>query len=250
MGDAVDLALEFESPFGPIRARIRIDKEPKSLADLVPAAMMLTEVLVQRAGRREEEAGRKISCRAGCGACCRQMVPLSPPEAFFLMDMIDAYPRAQREKILGRFEPVVKRLQSLDLIDSLLDPVYSDDFALEAAKSYFSLQIPCPFLVAESCGIHQYRPLGCRDYNVTSPAERCANPYENEIERVRMPLPLSAPLARLTAKLTGIKPRLIPLTLGPRWVVEHESIRSRQWDGLELFTGLMQELGMKGTLGG
>jgi Fe-S-cluster containining protein len=36
--------------------------------------------------------------------------------------------------------------------------------------------MPCPFLEDESCSIHPDRPLVCREYLVTSPAELCAGP--------------------------------------------------------------------------
>jgi hypothetical protein len=64
-----------------------------------------------------------------------------------------------------------------------------------------------------------------------------------------MPLPLSVPLARVTASLTGDKPRLIPLTLVPRWVAEHTDLRKRQWSGTELFDRFLAEIASQATAG-
>jgi hypothetical protein len=69
------------------------------------------------------------------------------------------------------------------------------------------------------------------------------------VEKVKMPLPLSAPLSRLAARLTGTEIRLIPLTLAPRWVGEHSDLRERMWPGLELFIDFMNEIGKKGKTG-
>ena len=171
MSESVDLALDIETPLGPIRGRVNVEKRPMGLADLVPMAQELTDLLARRAIQRVEQEGKELSCRAGCGACCRQMVPLSPPEAFYLIDMIDSFSAEKKEKLLGRFERIEAELEGQKMIEPLLAPDYSDDIAMGSAKSYLSLQMPCPFLVDESCTIHNYRPVACREYNVTSPAE-------------------------------------------------------------------------------
>jgi len=201
-----------------------------------------TNALVEHAARREHEAGRSLSCRAGCGACCRQMVPVSPPEAFYLMDVIESFEPRRRRAAMERFDHVVKVLEEREMIDELLDPALTPDPVLPVARQYFELGMPCPFLVAESCSIHPHRPVACRDYNVTSPAAWCAQPYEHEIAKVPMPLPLSVPLSRLTAALTGEKPCLLPLALVPRWVGSRADLRARQWPGPELFDRFVDEL--------
>ena len=50
-----------------------------------------------------------------------------------------------------------------------------------------SLGIPCPFLEDESCSIHPARPLVCREYLVTSPAELCAGPAQEGVTPVPVP---------------------------------------------------------------
>lgn len=235
--------VDLNTPLGPIRGRVSVNTGPMGLAELVPTALDLTNMLVDRARKREEKEGKRISCQAGCGVCCCQMVPISALEAFYLADFIESISPDRREEILKRFDTIKKELERQHLIDELLDPHYSDDIALPIAKKYFFLNLPCPFLVKESCSIHSYRPVACREYNVTSPPSWCADPYSYEISKVPMPLPLSAPLASLTAQLTDSKPRLIPLTLAPFWVVENADLQKRQWPGLELFQQLMAEVG-------
>ena len=235
--------VDLDTPLGPVRGKVAVDTGPMGLVELVPTALELTNILVDRARRREEKEGRRISCKAGCGLCCRQMVPISAPEAFYLSDFVESLPPERQEEILKRFREIVKELERLNMIDELLDPHYCDDVVLPISKKYFSCNLPCPFLVEESCSIHPYRPVSCREYNVTSPATWCADPYSYEVVKVSMPLPLSAPLASLTARLTNSKPHLIPLTLALLWVSEHTDLKKRQWPGLELFQYFMAEVG-------
>jgi Fe-S-cluster containining protein len=243
MGETAFFEVDLATPLGQVRGRVAVDTGPMGLVDLVPTALELTNILVDRARRREEKEGRRISCQVGCGVCCRQMVPLSAPEAFYLADLMDSISANRRKEVLKRFEGIVEKLERQNLIDELLDPDYCDDAVLPIAKKYFLLNLPCPFLREESCSIHPNRPVACREYNVTSPASWCADPYSYEVVKVPMPLPLSAPLARLTAQLTGSKARLIPLTLVPLWASEHADLRKVQWPGLELFQRFMAEVG-------
>jgi Fe-S-cluster containining protein len=240
---AAYFSVEFQTPLGPVRGKVQIDTGPMRLVDLVPTAYELTNILVERAKRIEEKAGRKISCGPGCGTCCSQMVALSPPEAFYLADLVASFPGSLREEVIGRMNRVSTELERRNVIDGLLDPDYSDEVVLPISKEYFFLNLPCPFLVNQSCSIHPYRPIACREYNVISPATWCANPYHFEIEKVTMPLPFSAPLSLLTGKLSGSKPRLIPLTLSLRWVSEHSDLKECHWPGIELFQHFMDVVG-------
>ncbi len=205
------------------------------LAELVPTTLELTDILVARATRKVARSGDRISCRAGCGACCRQMVCLSIPECFYLVDFMERMPGAARATALRQFAEIESRLAEQNLIEPLLDPDYHDDRALQIAHKYFFMHMPCPFLTEESCSIHTHRPVVCREYNVTSPAELCVDPIRNNVIRLPMPQPLTTPLARLAAELTDTKTRLIPLSLAPRWVAEHAELRDRTWPGLETF---------------
>ena len=239
------IAVQLTDPEGTIRGQVQVDTGPMRLADLVPTAYELTNVLGARANKREERAGRKISCCQGCAACCRQWIPVSPPEAFYLADLIASLEPQRREELLGRFDAIVSELERHDMIEGLFDPKIDDGPRLEIGRRYWKLQLACPFLVDESCSIYPHRPVACRDYNVTSPAIWCSQPYDHEIAKVEMPIPFSIPLARLTGELIGSKPPLIPLPLIPRWVSENAGLGQRTWPGLELFRRFMSHLGSK-----
>jgi len=243
MSDAAYFSVKLSTPLGPIRGKVAIETGPMGLAELVPTALELTNILVDRALRREEQRGQKVTCGPGCGVCCCQMVALSPPEAFYLSDLIASLDDDVQEKILGRIQGIVRIVKERGMVEELMAPEYSDDTALAIAKEYFGLGMSCPFLEDDSCSIHPNRPVACREYNVTSPAAWCADPYSHEIEKVPMPMPLSIPLARLTAQMTDTTPRLIPLTLVPMWVSENTDLKDRAWPGQELFARFMAEVG-------
>ncbi len=213
--------------------------------DLVPTALEFTDILVKRANAREKRKGRSVSCKAGCGTCCYQMVPLSPPEAIWIAELVDYLEKTEWKGISRKFGEIEQVLINHGMVEELLNPDYSDDVALDVAKRYFWLKIPCPFLKDNSCGIYPYRPVACREYNVTSPSEYCADPYSNDVVKVPMPLPLSAPLARLTAKMTGARPMLVPLTLALSWYSKNRELTQKRWPGTQLLQRFLSEIGGK-----
>ena len=238
------------TPDGEIRGKVAVTTGPMRLTGLVPIAYALTDALVARAVEMEEAAGRRISCGARCGACCRHMVPVSPPEAFAIAEVLGRLTPARRRVVVQRFARIVETVRTQGMVDELLAPQITDETSLPIARRYFALGMACPFLEEESCSIHADRPVVCRDFNVTSPAEWCRAPYDHDIAKVALPVPLAAPLARLTAALAGIEPCLIPLTLVPHWVARHEPLRTREWPGPELFNRFLREIGATPSQGG
>src|SRR5262249_58974939 len=69
---------------------------PAGVDDLLPALQALEDALVRQATRQAEGGGRRISCRAGCGAGCRQLVPGSEGEARRLAALVRGLPAAPR----------------------------------------------------------------------------------------------------------------------------------------------------------
>jgi Fe-S-cluster containining protein len=135
---------------------ITVPSGPVAAHEVVPALQGLVNAVVAAAGQ-----GKEISCRKGCGACCRQLVPVSRTEGERLLGVIEAMPPERRRELGARFAA--------------------------AATAYFALGIPCPFLEEESCSIHPERPLVCREYLVTSPAELCAGPAQEGVTPVPVP---------------------------------------------------------------
>ena len=127
------------------------------------------------------EAGREISCRKGCGACCRQLVPISRTEGEALLALVEAMPTERREAVRARFAQAEAAIAKAGLAER---GARSDR---EMSVAYFALAIACPFLEDESCSIHADRPLVCREYLVTSPASLCAGPAQEGVTPVPVP---------------------------------------------------------------
>ncbi|MGE5151367.1 MAG: YkgJ family cysteine cluster protein [Rhodospirillaceae bacterium] len=143
---------------------------------VLPALQGLVNATVAAA-----ERGRAISCRKGCGACCRQLVPISRTEGEALLALVEALPEARRTAVRARFAAAEAAITAAELADR---GTRSDR---EMSVAYFALGVACPFLEDESCSIHPDRPLVCREYLVTSPAELCAGPVQEGVTPVPVP---------------------------------------------------------------
>ncbi|MEJ0064302.1 MAG: YkgJ family cysteine cluster protein [Caulobacteraceae bacterium] len=146
---------------------------PTTLEALMPVFQGLSNELARRAAARAVSSGKAITCRAGCGACCRQAVPVAEAEARRLAALVEAMPEPRRSEIRARFEAAERRLEETALASRLVD-MPDGKTVIDVGTKYFGLGVPCPFLEAESCSIHPDRPLRCREYFVTSPAAACA----------------------------------------------------------------------------
>lgn len=165
-GEPVEL--ELVAPAGPVEVEA-----------VLPILQGLSSLFATRAEAKAAGEGRTVSCRAGCGACCRQLVPVAPSEARALARLVEAMPAERRAVVRTRFTAALERLGPL--LDRLGDAAESDR---RVGLDYFRQGVACPFLEAESCSIHADRPLSCREYLVTSPAGNCQAPGEAVIDRL------------------------------------------------------------------
>jgi Fe-S-cluster containining protein len=186
--------------------------------EIVPALQGLVNAVVEAA-----EAGNTVSCRKGCGACCRQLVPVSRTEGERLLQLVETMPADRREALSKRFAAAEAAIEGAGLKER------GERSDRELSAAYFALRIPCPFLEDESCSIHPERPLVCREYLVTSPAELCSGERQEGVTPVAVPKVSMAarglqdasddwfPLALLMA-WGRHRPRTAERRPGPEWV--------------------------------
>jgi len=183
------------------------------LSQLLSALRSLTDTVVDAAIARERAAGREISCKAGCAACCRQLVPLSVTEAQQLPELIAGLNEAHRACVMARFDEAISKLRESGMLPRLEEfSALSRAEREELATDYFRLGIPCPFLEEESCSIHPIRPVICRQYLVTSAPAHCADPSPQNIA----PVPLAANVLRALTRVEAAgsnPPQSVPLIL-------------------------------------
>jgi Fe-S-cluster containining protein len=202
---------------------IIVPNAPVPATEIVPALQGLVNAVVEAAEDQSMGAGKTISCRKGCGACCRQLVPVSRTEGERLLQLVEAMPAERREALTARFAAAEAAIEA----GGLKERGERTDRALSTA--YFALGIACPFLEDESCSIHPERPLVCREYLVTSPAELCSGERQEGVTPVAVPKVSMAarglqdesddwfPLALLMA-WRRTRPRKAERRTGPEWV--------------------------------
>jgi len=160
---------------------ITVPSAPVPATEVVPALQALVNAVVAAAETGLTKSGETISCRKGCGACCRQLVPVSRTEGERLLALVETMTAERRERLQARFTAAEAMLHDAGLSER------GERSDRELSLAYFALGLPCPFLEEESCSIHPDRPLVCREYLVTSPAELCAGPAQEGVTPVAVP---------------------------------------------------------------
>jgi Fe-S-cluster containining protein len=220
------------------------------MGDLLPIVQRVANTIVDSAVDEVVEQGRTISCTKGCGACCRQLVPISEIEARGIRDLVRSMPEPRRSHVMARFAEAQRRLADAGLLDKLHSRAdWDEDAFMEIGTRYFHQRIPCPFLEDESCSIHLDRPVVCREYLVTSPAANCACPTKDNIEKVPLPVQVWTALARCTQADPGAKYcRWVPLVLAPEWADSHPD-KSQARPGPEVLREFFERLAAQGSQG-
>jgi maleate isomerase len=222
------------------------------LDEVLPLLRKIDDHAVDLAVRRTEAAGKTVSCGKGCAACCRaQPVPVTPPEAYALLRLVENLPEPRRADVRARFADSVSRLRDAGLADRFLaidgDGDVTDAQVRDAAQRYFRLGLACPFLEDSACSIYEDRPFVCREYLVTSPAERCNDPFMTPVEGIRMPLVGGAAMLRSTTKFLEKPQSTVALTLALEYAQAHRAELERTFASRELFPRALQELARTDT---
>jgi len=185
--------LSITTTSGDLHAQIDIPTGFIAITDIVPVVRSLGEQAQELEVARTIEAGKSISCQKGCAACCRIMIPVSPPEAFALVDVVKSLPDAHRARIQQKLADTQSRLQDAGLLPTLRDMAEStrqqtDEELDMINRIYYALRLPCIFLEDEMCSIYDHRPAGCRGHLVSSPPELCQDTEKNPVQELHIPV--------------------------------------------------------------
>ncbi|WP_425616714.1 YkgJ family cysteine cluster protein [Anatilimnocola sp. NA78] len=181
-----------------LKTKVTVPTGEVGLKTLLPVMQQLSSTIVQIGEQNVESAGLTISCQKGCGACCRQLVPIAPVETHGLRDLVDSMPEPRKTEILRRFAEAKEKMTAAGMwgkLDERATWPHAD--VLQVGLDYFRLGVACPFLEEESCSIHLDRPMACREYLVTSPAVNCSNPTPEGVEWVPIPAKVWTEVARM-----------------------------------------------------
>ena len=244
------------APARRIELVLRIDGEPLRVAapqppararldELLPAMQAIDNSAIDHAVRKTEATGARVTCAKGCSACCRaQPVPVTPPEAHALLLLVEAMPAPRRREVEARFADRVARLRQAGLAEAFLhrDPDLSPDGARTLARDYFALGLVCPFLEDDACSIHPRRPFVCRQYLVTSDPALCADPFENPVEVVPMPVQAATAMLSAASAAMGAPQHTVPLTLSLEHARGHREALRQRVDAEPVFRHWLQVL--------
>ncbi len=235
------------TPAGRLTTAIDVPTGLIPITAIVPLTRRLGDEAAELEIQQGAETGQSISCRKGCAACCRMLVPLSAPEAFALQEHVKQLPADRHTQLLNRLHDAKDRLKQVGLWDRMSDVAeaskqVSDEELDPINQSYYALRIPCPYLENELCSIYEARPAACRELLVTSPAELCQDLAQNPV----MPLPVSMRMSSILGltwgALTSSPPRLIPLPMALEWAERHQEESQRTWPGSALLDQVLDNM--------
>lgn len=222
MKDTVNANIQITLYGKPVELNLFLPAKPVKPTRMLPVLQKITNKFVDTAIEAFVAENEEISCKAGCGACCRQPVPLAEVEVYQIAKLVEDLPEPRRTKIKKKFAEACRQLENIDWskrMDEALSSSLSTkaDEVLKLALEYFAQNIACPFLEEESCSIHQNRPLSCREFLVTSPAENCQNPSPENIKHVEMKFKVSNVVRRLWKTKNLPNNDFIPMIYALEW---------------------------------
>lgn len=233
--------LDIQTPAGDLKASVSVPSGFIPITDIIPLMRSLGEQAHQLAIDHTTQTGATISCQKGCAAFCRMMIPVSPPETFALMTVVDTLPPLKKALLLERFQSAQRTLREGGLEEGLQRLAFSDDQVTDEEleplnRAYYGLRIPCPFLEDEVCSIYEQRPSACRELLVTSPSELCQDLIRNPVQLIPAPFRIGTVLSKLWADCFQGPIRLIPLPFALDWAKAREGRNTRTWAGPELLS--------------
>jgi Fe-S-cluster containining protein len=156
---------------------------------------------------------------------------------------VEKLPEPRRTEIRNRFAEAHRRFEEASLLPRLRQAeTWTDAEYGDIAQKYFDQHIACPFLEEESCSIYADRPITCREYLVTSPAENCAHPTAENTNRLKLPLKVFNAVARWQVPpTTHFEERWLPLILALEFAATNPDDPPPK-PGVELVRELLDQL--------
>ncbi|MGZ3478105.1 MAG: YkgJ family cysteine cluster protein [Polyangiales bacterium] len=213
-----------ETPAGAVKATLGVPERMR-LAHLAYAVLPIAEKLAALAAR-----STPVSCRPRCAGCCRQLVPVSPAEAWFLAELV------QEDAVRVGFSEANDAYEA----SGLRERERAGEDLVDIALDWQRKAIPCPFLREELCSIYAHRPAACREYLVQTPKENCYQLGRAPITRVPLGAEVSDALGRV-CMAKGLPARL-PLPTALAWAAEHASEGARTFEGEALVREFLGQL--------
>lgn len=197
------------------------------VAELVPMARELMDLMVSDAVNGAIKSGQKIACRKGCHAeCCRFLVSVSVPEAIAMASETAMLAANERRRIVDSCRTFAEQIQYR---------MSRDDFAANGSVGrndltswYYKQGLPCPFLEEDCCSIYEWRPIVCRECIVVGSPDVCKSGGGVRTE-LSMPVHLANVLVRLTGELFSSDGESVVLSGVFDWFASHGQAYKKVW---------------------
>jgi Fe-S-cluster containining protein len=220
---------------------------------MLPVFQKMTNSFVEISALAAGAKGETVSCRMGCAACCRYPVPVSEIEIYYFAELVESMAEPRRSEVKERFRSAVEHFKSIGWFERIKEigdlslteaPEEVAEEINKASVEYFGEGVPCPFLdlEAESCTIHESRPIACREYLVTSPAINCSNPTAENIRQVDLFVKPSGTLryVGMTGQFTGFIPLIRILEFADKIPEKFEERTGERW-AADFFSKLVRQ---------
>ena len=206
---------------------LTVPTKPVKPAVMLPLFQRLANSFTDLATENMAKYDHHISCRKGCGACCRQPVPLAEIEIYHIAHVVEQLSEPRQSEVRKNFEHAVAHFREMGWFEEM-ENCEDEEEMKQIASKYFKEGVACPFLDEESCSIHNDRPVACREFLVTSPWEHCADPSVLPVAQLPLPVNASDGLRKLgrTEKLG--KRNFLPLVRALEWTKQYpENFKER-----------------------
>lgn len=203
----------------PLEMEMTVPATPVKPQRMLPVFQQMSNSFVDMGVKAVEAEGEKISCKAGCGACCSQPVPISKVEVYNIAELVENIPEPRKNVIKKRFTDAFEHFSKIGWFEKMQaltssppkDPKEQKQAVVDLGLEYFREGISCPFLENGSCSIYESRPLACREYLVTSPAENCSNPTAKTVSVIDLLIKPSTALRFLGREADEKGAAVVPL---------------------------------------
>ena len=102
----------------PVKLNLVVPEKPVKPVKILPVLHKITNKIVDAAIGSFVEEGDSVSCQAGCGACCRQPVPLAEFEAYQSAELVENMPN-RGGRTLKKDSRSRRKLEKVDWFEKL-----------------------------------------------------------------------------------------------------------------------------------
>lgn len=121
----------------------------------------------------EKNSNIHMVCKAGCDACCYQLIGLNPAEKEIVRKAVYKLTTGERERIKERAKRVLDILEK-ENFNVIYGTSVQRDYTEAQLNKYLQLNLRCPLLSeSHKCMIYETRPMACWTYRNYGCREEC-----------------------------------------------------------------------------